>query len=291
MEGSELMFTLRCTKKLLTRMQAKPDPRPPPSTTKLGDWYADVLNMGRERLVLCVSELTLLPVVVPAVGAGLDLNTKLARGLRETLEALGAPKAAIDGEVNQLLEVTIAKTASRVVLGSMNDFQFMVRHIRNQRPTATLLELGLELADTPCSPIDGWPTDAAIAALGGKSARAKPQLRIAPPPPPSAPKPRSLTNAKYEEMVETATVDAYGEAEQATGWLCAIDEHLQTPFETEMLGVKVRVEKIDLEDDASIVAVCRRGQHRQTVPILDLPMPRVPPEGAEWVEAYRRWRR
>ena len=140
-----MSFTLRCTKKLLARLRVKPNPRPPPSTTKLGDWYADTLNLGRERLVLCVSELTLLPVVVPAIGAGVDLNAKLARGLRETLEALGAPKAAIDVEVNQLLEVTIAKTASRVVLGSMNDFQFMVRHIRSQQPNASLLDLGLEI--------------------------------------------------------------------------------------------------------------------------------------------------
>jgi hypothetical protein len=287
-----IMFTLRCTKKLLTRMKVRPDLRPPPSTTKLGDWYADVLNLGRERLVLCVSELTLLPVVVPAIGAGVDLNAKLARGLRETLEALGAPKAAIEAEENQLLEVTVAKTASRVVLGSMNDFQFMVRHIRHQLPNASLLDLGLELARTPCSPI-GYdrPQDAALAALGGKAGGSRVKLQLAPPPPPSAPKARAITNAEYEEMVEAATVDAYGESEQATGWHCMLDEHLRLPFETEMLGVKVRVEKIDLLDDDSIVAVCRRGKHRQTVPILDLPMPRVPPEGAEWVEAYRRWRR
>lgn len=79
------MFTLCCTKKLLDRIRVKPDPRPPPSTTKLGDWYAATLNLERERLVLCVSELTLLPVVVPTVGAATDLNAKLARGLRETL--------------------------------------------------------------------------------------------------------------------------------------------------------------------------------------------------------------
>lgn len=97
------MLTLRCTKKLLTRMKVKPDLQPPPSTTKLGDWYADVLNMGRERLVLCVSQRTLLPVVAPAAGAATDLDAKLARGLRETLEALNVPKAASrDGERQQL---------------------------------------------------------------------------------------------------------------------------------------------------------------------------------------------
>lgn len=177
------MLTLRCTKKLLTRLGVKPDLTPPPSTTKLGDWYADVLNMGRERLVLCVSERTLLPVIVPAVGAGRDLDAKLARGLRETLEALNAPKAVIDAEVNELLDVNIAKTASRVVLGSMNDFQFMVRHIRNQSPRASLLELGLELAETPCSPLGyDHPSEAALKALTGEAVRAAPKLRLAPPP-------------------------------------------------------------------------------------------------------------
>jgi hypothetical protein len=113
------MLTLRCTKKLLTRLRVKPNPDPPKSTTKLGDWYADVLNMGRERLVLCVSERTLLPLIVPAAGAATDLDAKLARGLRETLEALDVPKGTIDDEVNQLLDVTIAKTATRTLKPSM----------------------------------------------------------------------------------------------------------------------------------------------------------------------------
>jgi hypothetical protein len=284
------MFNLRCTQKLLTRLKLRPAPQPPQSTTNLGDWYANTLNLGRERLVLCVSELTLLPVVVPAAGAALD--AKLVRGLKEMLEALGAPATAIEGELRQMTDVNIAKTASRVVLGSMNDFENMAQFIRRDEPMASLLSLGLELARSPCSPI-GYdrPQDTALAALGGKGGGSKAKLRLAPPPAPSAPKPRVITNAEYEEMVEAATVDAYGESEEATGWHCMLDEHLRMPFETEMLGVAVRVEKIDLLDDDSIVAVCRRGQHRQTVPILDLPMPRVPPEGAEWVEAYRRWKR
>lgn len=38
-----------------------------------------------------------------------------------------------------------------------------------------------------------------------------------------------------------------------------LDEHFRMPFETEMLGVTVHVEKLDLLDDDSIVAGCRRG--------------------------------
>ena len=161
------MLILRCTKKLLTRLGVKPNPSPQPSSTKLGDGYADTLNVGRERLVLCVSAPTLLPVVVPAARAGSDLSAKLARGLRHTLETLGAPAAGIEAELNELREVDIAKTASRVVLGSMNDFQLMARQIRHQLPMVSLLDLGLELAETPCSPIDYLrPMDAALAALG-----------------------------------------------------------------------------------------------------------------------------
>lgn len=195
--------------------------------------------------------------------------------------------------MNQLRDVTIAKTASRVVLGSMNEFQFMVRRVRSRQPRASLLELGLDLAEVLCGAIDyEWPRDATIAALTGKSpSQRKPKLRLAPAPPPSAAKPRLLTDAGCEAMAEEATVDAYGEAEQAVGWHCAIDDNLRTPFDTQMLGVIVRVEKIDLLDDDSIVAVWRRGHHRQTVPILDLPLPSPPPEGAEWIEAYRRWKR
>jgi len=36
-------------------------------------------------------------------------------------------------------------------------------------------------------------------------------------------------------MIEAATVDAYGEDEQATGWFTVIGDNLEVPFETEVL--------------------------------------------------------
>lgn len=48
------MFTLRCTKKLLIHLKVKPDPQPPPSTTKLGDRYADVPDVSMLAAVLSV---------------------------------------------------------------------------------------------------------------------------------------------------------------------------------------------------------------------------------------------
>lgn len=99
----------------------------------------------------------------------------------------------------------------------------------------------------------------------------------------------ALTKDKFETMVEEATVDCYDESEQATGWFTMIEENLKLPFETQILGVPVSVEKVDINDRNELVAICRRGKYRQTVPLLNLPIPTSPPIGVEWIEAYRRW--
>ena len=91
-------------------------------------------------------------------------------------------------------------------------------------------------------------------------------------------------------MIEQATVDAYNKLEQTTGWFTMIDENLAVPFETTVLGVPVIVERVDLNGSEQIVALCTRGRNRQSLPILDLPLPTPPPDGAEWIEAYRQWR-
>ena len=92
-------------------------------------------------------------------------------------------------------------------------------------------------------------------------------------------------------MVEEATVDCYNESEQVCGWFTMIDENLAVPFEAMVLGVTVTVERVDITEADQIVAICSRGRRRQSIPILDLPLPTPPPDGAEWIEAYRRWAR
>jgi hypothetical protein len=69
-----------------------------------------------------------------------------------------------------------------------------------------------------------------------------------------------------------------------------LEENLDLPFETEVLGVPVSVEKIELRDDNRIVAICRRGKKSQAIMITDLRLPTPGPPGAEWIEAYRHWR-
>ena len=95
--------------------------------------------------------------------------------------------------------------------------------------------------------------------------------------------------AKLAALIEEATIDAYSESEQRVGFYTLLDERLKTPFDTEILGVTVTVERIDMTDDEQIVAICRRGRSRQRIPVLDLPLPNPRPAGAEWIEAYRSW--
>ena len=100
-----------------------------------------------------------------------------------------------------------------------------------------------------------------------------------------------ISKARIESLVEEATVDTYDEAEQAGGFFTMIEENLGVPFSTVVLGVEVTVKRIDMIEGDEIVAVCRRGKDSQRIPILDLPLPSPLPEGAEWIAAYRYWRR
>jgi hypothetical protein len=90
-------------------------------------------------------------------------------------------------------------------------------------------------------------------------------------------------------MIQVATVDCYNESEELRGWFTSIQDNLAIPFQTSVLGVDVTVQGIALSDDGQIVAVCTRVRDRQTLPILDLPLPRSEPKGSEWIEAYRQW--
>ena len=97
-------------------------------------------------------------------------------------------------------------------------------------------------------------------------------------------------NAKYlDKLIEAATTDAYNESEQAGGFFAMIEENLAVPFVTQVLGQDVTVTKVDITQRDQIVAIGLRGKARQAIPSLDLPMPVLRPEGAEWIDAYRRW--
>ncbi|WP_284577477.1 hypothetical protein [Streptomyces sp. 2P-4] len=112
----------------------------------------------------------------------------------------------------------------------------------------------------------------------------------------------TLDRVELEAMIEEATVDAYTEDEQLTGPFTMLEEYLDLPFTGAVLGVEVTVHGVDLTPDGRIVALCSHGRVRQSIGILDLPLPSPAPEGANGVsparaeprargriEAYRHW--
>ena len=104
--------------------------------------------------------------------------------------------------------------------------------------------------------------------------------------------PRSPTSSsRLERMISEAIVDCYNESEQAMGLFTMVEENLRLPFSTIVLGIQVKVRKVELNNAGEIVAVCSRGPEKQRIPLVDLSLPSPPPEGAEWIEAYRRWAR
>lgn len=96
--------------------------------------------------------------------------------------------------------------------------------------------------------------------------------------------------AAPEALIEEATVDAYGQDEQLTGFFTMIEESLAVPFTTTVLGVGVSVVGVDLAEDGRVVARCARGRSDRTSEFWTCHC-RNPPRGLAMVGAYRYWAR
>ena len=144
------MVTIRCTQRLLRRLQCVASP--PPSDTLLGDWYANIFFARPQQLILCVSERTLLPVVLLARPAG-TIRERLADSLHRVLLQLGVSPGKADAECAKMNPAAFGPTQNRRVLGTLNDFMVQLSWRLHDDPAVSLLEASLWLAETPCSPI------------------------------------------------------------------------------------------------------------------------------------------
>jgi hypothetical protein len=70
------------------------------------------------------------------------------------------------------------------------------------------------------------------------------------------PRATKTSDVELDALIEEATVNAYDESEQMIGFHTMLDENLEMPLETEVLGVEVTVEKLDLTDDRRSSAPC-----------------------------------
>lgn len=94
-----------------------------------------------------------------------------------------------------------------------------------------------------------------------------------------------------DAMIDEALVDCYSDSEMVTAMMTAVQDHLDFPFTTKVLGLTVNVVAVELNDAEEIVALCKCNGKRQRIPLLDLSLPDPAPAGAAWIAAYRRFAR
>lgn len=88
-----------------------------------------------------------------------------------------------------------------------------------------------------------------------------------------------------EELIEEGTVDCYGEYEQKSGMICAVNDEVECPFEAKVIGEKVIVRK--LEEKSQLMAICEKNGITFNINIDSVELIKPYPEGFEWIEAYK----
>ncbi|MGH9155069.1 MAG: DUF6933 domain-containing protein [Acidimicrobiales bacterium] len=107
-------MVVRGTKKFLDRV-GRANPIEERSSGVLGDWYANPL-FWRPQVVLFLNEHTRLPVLVPLAPTSSVIDRFLP-AIAKFATSVGAPSDAVASELDSMKEWTVAKTASRSLLG------------------------------------------------------------------------------------------------------------------------------------------------------------------------------
>jgi len=146
------MITLRCTQKLLRRISKPVSGAHEQPTTLLGDWYASILFSKPQQLVLCISERTLLPVVIPAKEI-YTLSNRFVVAVHEVLTAIGVDPLLANQERTQMQDLQFGRTNNKRILGSLNDLIFHLQYYLLADPAESLLQLSIRLGTIICKPI------------------------------------------------------------------------------------------------------------------------------------------
>jgi hypothetical protein len=156
---------LRATRKLLGRLGPVVSD-PPPSSTVLGDWYAKPFGIGPKRFVLLVSEKSRLAVLMPGRDVA-NLPRNFPQAMAVQLARIGVPQALIDHELRACADTVVATTASKSLLGTLNDFALLTKARDRHRDDFDLADEALSLSHTPVSVLGfEFPADVARRLFG-----------------------------------------------------------------------------------------------------------------------------
>ena len=149
------MVVLRCTRKLLVRLKRTEVRADVPSTTRLGDWYGNILRIGRRQHLLFISEHSRLPVVIP-IREAKRIEMIFPDAVCAALADVGIADECIAEERSRMSEIAFGPTMNRSLLGTLNDFAFMAQQGNaNRAEQESPEELMRFLAQTPILPLKG----------------------------------------------------------------------------------------------------------------------------------------
>lgn len=161
------LYTWRCTQKLLARLKldakALKATEAVPPTTALGDWYAHLLIVQRQHLVIVVNERSRLCILTTAKDIA-RLPQRFEEALFSTLQSAGIPEEALLQERSAMAEahysVTTGTPNGRSVLGSIRDYTTPLEY--GDFTERTLEEWNLYFTNWICGPLGyGHPKDVA----------------------------------------------------------------------------------------------------------------------------------
>ena len=89
-----------------------------------------------------------------------------------------------------------------------------------------------------------------------------------------------------DECIDVATVDAYGEYEQAESWRTCIEEIFGGVKTVRALGQEVKIERFELINDLYLVAVCRKEKRLARVALVSIEFPKLTRVQRLWLKAW-----
>ena len=163
------MLIVRCSTKLLKGLGIPDAPESASPESRLGEWYATVLQTRPHPVLLLVNEPSRLPVLVQ-VRAFTASGRKLADAILHVLVDLGVGAEALAHERLALADVAFARPSNRSITGSTNELAVELDLMRERSPHLADHAASLKLARMPIE-IPGYgvqrPADVAMELLAG----------------------------------------------------------------------------------------------------------------------------
>ncbi|MCB0195279.1 MAG: hypothetical protein KDJ65_25250 [Anaerolineae bacterium] len=151
------MLILKCTQKAAKELGIKPGDlhsiAAEDNHTVLGDWFVNTFKIGHSKYIMFANAATLYSLLFEYKKKDLaDVGALFRSLLQANLQAEGFDSHIIDTLLADYQAVTLAKTDSRSVLGSMNDLAFMYQTLIVHRSGPKIVNLNQGIYDVNRTP-------------------------------------------------------------------------------------------------------------------------------------------